>query len=134
MVLQPNHLAAILAHAERSTPEECCGILIGRAGRVEEVVVTRNLAENDRERRYAIDVRALIDTHKRARELGLEILGYYHSHPEGAARPSALDLEQALPGAVYLIVALAAGRATGARGWRLENGAFGEEPLEIHAA
>jgi len=133
MILENRHLEAIRRHAERAAPEECCGVLIGRRGReaeIVEVVPAQNAAEGDRRRRYAIEVRQLIETHKRARTLDLEVVGYYHSHPEGEAWPSAHDLDHAHPGVSYLIVGLEGGRAVEARAFRLRGEAFVEEKLE----
>lgn len=118
---------AMVRHAEGSFPEECCGILVGREGRVEEVVAAANVAAV-RRRRYTVEPRALVDAHRRARESGRTVLGYYHSHPRGDARPSEIDRRDAWPGVSYVILAVAAGRVTELRGWRLDAaGRFREE-------
>lgn len=76
--------------AARAAPEECCGILLGRPGTVEEARPARNVAA-DRTRRFEIDPQTLVDAHRAARAGGLQVLGYYHSHPAGPAEPSATD-------------------------------------------
>lgn len=131
MVLRRAQLAAIRDHAACSAPEECCGILLGEGGRVEEVRAAENVAETDRTRNYVIDVRALLDAHRHARERGWVVLGYYHSHPAGAAHPSRSDLEHALPEATYVIVGLAGDPDEEIRAWQLCNGDFTQEPVEI---
>ncbi|MCP4658038.1 MAG: M67 family metallopeptidase [bacterium] len=126
--------ARIGRHAERAYPEECCGILVGRRAegpvRIEEVVATDNAATRERTRRYLIPPEALLEAHRRARRTEREVVGYYHSHPDRAARPSEHDLEQAWPRASYLIVAVEAGRVAEIRSWRMnETGdGFVEEP------
>ncbi|MGH9464924.1 MAG: Mov34/MPN/PAD-1 family protein [Thermoanaerobaculia bacterium] len=128
-------LETIRRHAEASRPEECCGILLGEPGaegpRVAEVVPAGNAAPDDRRARYAIEPTDLLAAAKRARSLGLEIVGYYHSHPRGPAEPSERDGEHAWPEASYLIVGL--GHCGGPRSWRLRPGTveFEEEPLEV---
>lgn len=90
-------LATLRAEAERAAPEECCGLLLGRAGpagigRIEQVMVAANVAPDPR-LRFEIDPVALLAGHKAARGGGPQVLGYYHSHPEGHPVPSATDCE-----------------------------------------
>ena len=85
-------------------------------------------AENvhpDRRRRYALAPEALLAAQKAARAEGLDLVGYYHSHPDHPPRPSAADRRDAWPGVSYLIVAVAGGAAGEARSWRLGAGAGG---------
>lgn len=90
-----------------------------------------NSADGDRSRRFAIAPEALFDEHRAAHEEGLEVVGYYHSHPSGDGRPSVRDLETAWPSVSYLIVAPRDGASTVVRSWRLrEDGrAFDEEEI-----
>ena len=112
-----------------SYPEECCGVLLGRMAAVEAIWPTANAHPGPRSKRYEIDVRELYEVHRAAREKGLEVVGYYHSHPDAPARPSARDRETALPGVSYLILAVTAGRIVDRRAWRFlgEDSPFGEE-------
>jgi len=126
-------------HAEESWPRESCGVLLGRlageARTVAEALRCRNV-DPAPERRYQLDPRELLAAVKRARRRGEEILGFYHSHPDGPARPSAADLFEAeWPGCAYLVTAVAGGRAGATRAFVLlcEGGAgkrFAEEPVE----
>ncbi len=122
-------VARIHSHAERAYPEECCGVLVGRGRRVERSVEAANVAPGERARRYAIDSEVLLAVHQEARRARREVVGYYHSHPDRPARPSAFDLECAWPGASYLIVALEDARVVELRSWRIDpGGRFEEEP------
>ncbi len=134
--------AADLERLEREAraryPAECCGILIGEGGgagrrvRIVEVVAAANM-ERRRPDRYAIDPRALLAAHKRAREEGRAVVGYYHSHPERSAVPSEVDRASAWPETSYLILEVRRGGGFRARSWRLDSGgaAFEEEKVEL---
>jgi len=88
-------LELLLAEAERAHPRECCGLLLGTAaGRIDSARPARNLAP-DPARHFEIDPQALVDAHRAERQGGPLLLGYYHSHPTGIARPSATDRAQA---------------------------------------
>ena len=106
-------LERILAEAARAAPEECCGILLGRDGLIEETRPAPNVAP-DPLRRFEIDPQALVDAHRAARGNGPQILGYYHSHPGGSAEPSATDRAQSAgDGRVWAIAG-----ETGVAFWR----------------
>lgn len=83
-------LATLHEDARRAAPEECCGLLLGRGQRIDEVRAAANLAEN-RHVHFEIDPVVLLAAHKEARAGGPEVMGYYHSHPTGICVPSATD-------------------------------------------
>jgi proteasome lid subunit RPN8/RPN11 len=129
----------IRRHAESSYPEECCGFLIGRtaadASSVERIVPAGNERQESRHNRYLISPEAVLAAHKAARAQGLDVIGYYHSHPDHPARPSAFDREHAWPGLSYLIVSIEQGSQVDARSWRLRDDRedFDEETLDAAA-
>jgi proteasome lid subunit RPN8/RPN11 len=97
-------LEALQAEAARAMPEECCGLLLGRNGVIDEAHPAANVAA-DPLRRFEIDPQTLVDAHRAARGGGPQVLGYFHSHPTGPAEPSATDREQAgHDGSVWAIV------------------------------
>jgi len=97
-------LGRMLAEAAASAPEECCGLLLGNRA-IEEVRPATNVAA-DRRRRFEIDPQALVDAFRAAREGGPEVIGYYHSHPDGPGEPSGIDRALAAgDGKVWAIVA-----------------------------
>ena len=112
-------LDRMLAEAARAMPEECCGILLGSEGRIEDAKPAPNMAAEPR-RRFEIDPQALVDAHRAARRGGPQVVGYFHSHPIGPAEPSASDRAQAAhDGSVWAIVA-----EQGATFWRDEEAGF----------
>lgn len=121
---------AILAHAA-SSADEVCGLLLGRGARVTSVLPVANVAA-DPSRWFEVDPRALLAAHRAARAGADPVIGHYHSHPSGAAAPSARDAAAAAgDGAFWLIVAggdMAAWRAV-AGGAVL--GAFVAVPLRL---
>ncbi len=132
------HLQALHRHAEATYPEECCGFLIGRklhdeppTVMVEQVLAAHNDREDQRHSRFVIAPETVLATHKRARAQQLDVVGYYHSHPDAPARPSELDREFAWPDLSYLIVSVRKGRVAQTRSWRLrgDRGRFEEEDV-----
>jgi len=108
------------AHAERVYPEECCGVLLGTRGgsreNDERTVVEVRACVNTRagtRGRYAIAPEELVAVQRAARERRLEIIGFYHSHPDHPAEPSGFDLDHSCwPSDSYIIVAVEKGRAS----------------------
>jgi proteasome lid subunit RPN8/RPN11 len=103
---------ALRRHAEAAYPEECCGVLVGLAGpggrHAREALPCANQADR-RRARYSIDERDILRIVKSSRARGEEILGFYHSHPDGPAQASAADLADAWwPGCSYLVTGVAA--------------------------
>lgn len=96
--------------AAAATPaQECCGLLVGlrqgNLGRVEALVPARNVAA-DPARSFEIDPATLLATHREARGQGRQVIGHWHSHPNGRCAPSARDAARALDnGQIWMIVA-----------------------------
>jgi len=116
-------LESIVAHAREAAPEECCGLLLGRDGAIREASRARNIAD-DPATRFLVDPKDHIDGRRAARERGLEVVGFYHSHPRSPVEPSARDLEEfSYPDRLCAIVSLRAEPAEVAL-FRLEGGCF----------
>jgi len=129
----------IHAHLERVYPDEGCGLLVGRFGpgarRVERVEPVGNRAPADRACRYAIDPEDFLAIEKRARLEGLEVVGFYHSHPDHPAEPSSTDRAAALTHYSYLIAGVRGGRVAELRAWRFDpDTGFAPESLAVVAA
>ena len=119
-------LHALRAHAERAYPEECCGVLLGKAEagvkQVTTVLPLENSAPSERECRYLIAPEVMFGLQRGEREAGREILGFYHSHPDHTPEPSETDRVEAWEGWIYLIVSVREGKAAEERAWVLEDG------------
>jgi proteasome lid subunit RPN8/RPN11 len=118
---------AVVAHARAVRPAECCGILLGAGRLIVEAVPARNLSPHPT--RFLIDPKDHIDTRRDARARGLEVLGFYHSHPHSPPWPSETDTSEACyDEAVHLIVSLA-GASAEARLFRIVAGTVTELAL-----
>jgi proteasome lid subunit RPN8/RPN11 len=125
--IAPGVLEAVVAHALGARPFECCGILLGREDEIVEAVRTGNLARSAN--RFLIDPGDHINVRRAARDRGLEVIGFYHSHPGSTAEPSETDLAEAsYPNHLYLIVGLGPSPPE-ARLFRLAGGGFIELSL-----
>ena len=117
---------AIRRHGEETFPYECCGALIARTSSgdgviVEAVVPLANTTEEGPRRRFLVRPSDYRDAERRALELGGELVGFYHSHPDHPARPSQYDLDHAWPTFAYVIVSVASGRAGDITLWWLTD-------------
>lgn len=147
MIRIPEPLAQrIRGHAAEAYPEECCGVLVGSdadegegdrterrgAREIREIRAVENARTGRRERRYLIPPEVLLELEKELREGNLEVLGFYHSHPDHPAEPSAFDREHAWPWYSYVIVPVREGEAAEPRSWRLapDRSRFDEEAIE----
>ncbi len=123
-------LEEIGRRALRAYPEECCGILIGKlpSGNnapttVEHALPSNNLAEAEkRPTFYTIDPAAILHADQFARGNNLEIIGFYHSHPDHPARPSKTDAALGWEVYTYLIVSISKDAVLESRAWRFTPG------------
>ena len=135
---------ALRAHGEETYPHECCGVLLGRGSgeeerHVVEVVRCGNTRGDRPQDRYNIDPREVIRIQRQGYERGLEIVGFYHSHPDHPARWSQTDLAEAhWIGCSYIITSVEKGRAVTTNSFALlgsteEDKRFEDEPLEVES-
>ena len=128
-------LEAIQEHGAEGYPHEICGIMLGPRGdgTVSEVRRARNIIVERARDRYEIDPRDHIRIQREADAEGLDIVGYYHSHPDHPAQASRFDTERAWAGYVYLIVSIERGKAVDQNCFVADKdgGPFRPEPLEV---
>jgi proteasome lid subunit RPN8/RPN11 len=151
--LNNEQLECIHSHGEREYPNECCGMLLGRADgdakEVSEVVPLKNLrldsaraqellplddpGRESEKNRFLIDPLEQLRVEREARSRGLDVLGYYHSHPDHPARPSNYDREHAWPWYSYVILSVERGNAAEMTSWVLSEDRlrFDPEPLKL---
>src|SRR6266496_1180848 len=124
--IKPPQLGVMREHAERDYPYECCGLLIGRFldhGRkqVMGIYPISNAREEEHKRnRFLIRPEELMRGEQTAKALKLEVLGFYHSHPDCPAVPSQYDLDHAWPTYSYVVVSVLKGTAQALRSWELQ--------------
>ena len=128
----------IQAAGVEAYPNECCGIMFGSEEGDIHVVKALRPIENAREsgeqyHRFLITAEDMMQAELEARRLGLEIVGFYHSHPDQPSKPSDYDREHALPFYSYIILRVAEGRPELMTSWLLRTSreAFDSEPIEI---
>ncbi len=132
--LAPEQIVKIRQHGESDYPFECCGLLLGtfHADRktVVEIYAISNAREEEAKRnRFLIRPEELMKGEQYARAKGMDVVGFYHSHPDDRAVPSQYDLDHGWPTYSYIVVAVENGRAIDLRSWVMEadRGKFNEE-------
>ncbi|MBI3753686.1 MAG: M67 family metallopeptidase [Deltaproteobacteria bacterium] len=129
----------IINHAKETYPYEACGALAGKqkqgSGRVpsgrgqgsrteKDVLKFYSMENINKDRandRYEINPKELLKIEKEAKANGLQVIGFYHSHPDHPDRPSALDKERAWPLYSYVIIAVHNGRDVSVKSWTFED-------------
>jgi [CysO sulfur-carrier protein]-S-L-cysteine hydrolase len=130
LILEQAHYLAMIRHARRCAPLEACGLL---AGKGEQVLVTLGIPNAERSPvRFSMEPRAQWRAFQRFENAGLELLGIYHSHPNGPAFPSTTDIALALYPVTQVILCRAAGKWS-ARAFLLQTSEVSELTLEIRS-
>lgn len=127
-----------------SYPNECCGALLGRdagaegkstrtAREVLEIFPLVNRREDSPRNRFFVTAEDAHDADKAAQAQGLDLIGWYHSHPDHPAKPSEYDREHAWPWYSYIIVSVQNGNPRDMTSWRLQDdrSAFAAEEVAI---
>ena len=134
--VSPGHLQQICTHAERTYPEECCGLLLGTINEDRKVLIEVRQAENcwdeaetfagivkpgSNRDRFSIAPQVMLQVQKEARDRHLAIVGIYHSHPNHPAIPSEFDRAIAWQQYSYIIVSVVQGRVGDLYSWTLDD-------------
>ena len=129
---------AIREQGEHTFPYECCGFMLGKEDengrRFTELISAENTRAENKERRFEITPKAFMDAERYAEKNGLELLGFYHSHPNHPAKPSDYDLAHAWPRYSYVIVSVMEGKSADMTSWILkeDRSAFDEQNIMPH--
>ncbi|MDR0220102.1 MAG: M67 family metallopeptidase [Lachnospiraceae bacterium] len=138
MIFVDNALAdAIRREGERAYPNECCGVLLGDIDEndhkvlhlIEPIVNSRE--EGEQYHRFLITPEDIMRAEQKARSLKMDVLGFYHSHPDCPAKPSDYDKEHALPFYSYIILSVFEGVAGETTSWELDSDRAGFHVEEI---
>ena len=137
ITIAEQQLNEIREHGVRDYPYECCGLLLGRFGSDTKIVsetypISNAREESAKRNRFLITPEELMRGERYARDHDLEVVGFYHSHPDSPAVPSQYDLEHAWPTYSYIIVSTSAGRATDLFSWEQEpdRSRFNQEEIQ----
>ena len=127
-------LEEIQSHGTETFPDECCGALIEVGGTIVEAFRLPNTTGGPAARRFRIGPEGYRLAESHARERQGSLAGFYHSHPNEPARPSAYDLELAWPNLTYIIISINAAVPGDVRAWRLrdDRSGFDEGEIEWH--
>ena len=124
---------AIRAHGRETYPHECCGALVGRDSLVTSAVPLPNTTDEGPRRRFLVRPSDYREAERAAVDAGVDLLGFYHSHPDHPAVPSQYDLDHAWPSFSYVIVSVVSGDPADLRSWTLrdDRSAFDEETVAV---
>ena len=141
LVLEPEQLEQIRAHARSTYPEECIGILGGTftgegsamVKTVAEVRCFPNARADSRHNRSEIAPIEILKLDREYRKRKLTMVAFYHSHPDHPCRPSEFDRQHAMPFHSYVIVKIDQGEPVDVTSWTLQEdgGGFDSEPIQI---
>ncbi len=126
----------IRAHGAETYPHECCGALLGKDSEPREILglfPLINRRDDSPRNRFSVSTADVVEAEKIARQQGLDVVGWYHSHPDHPAQPSQYDRDHAWPWYSYIIVSVAEGQPQDMTSWRLNDDReqFSPEAIEI---
>jgi proteasome lid subunit RPN8/RPN11 len=136
---------ALRAHSEETYPNECCGVLLGKniakesdaiaaINHVQQIVRAGNTRTDSAHNRYNIAPQELVKIQRQARGLGLDIVGFYHSHPDHPAQWSQTDFAEAhWLGCSYIITSVEQGKAATTNSFLLSGTAEDDKKFEDEA-
>ena len=136
-ILIPKHLAEnINSHGTEIYPHECCGVLLGSVEKethiVKQLLPVENEFDGAKNNRFLITPEIYRKSDEYARKHGLDIIGFYHSHPDSPAQPSEYDRDHAWPWYSYIIVSIKNKKAGELLCWRLEDDRSKFRPTDIN--
>lgn len=110
----------MVAHAEKTYPDECCGVMLGQSDAIKtvcEAVALDNAATGSHRARYELRPDDLLRADREARERKMEVIGIYHSHPDCDAYFSQTDLKNSCPWYSFVVLSVKGGRFDHAHSW-----------------
>jgi proteasome lid subunit RPN8/RPN11 len=131
-------LHRIHAHGVETYPHECCGALLGRDSdalrEVLDLLPLANRRDDSPRNRFEVTPEDVLLAERTGREKKLELIGWYHSHPDAPARPSEFDREHAWPWYSYVIVSVQKGEPRDTTSWRLQDDRSAYDPEALESA
>lgn len=136
--LDAQHIQEMETHGKEAYPEECCGAMLGHMTEngdktVVKLVRIENSSAQNRHRRFEVTAGDYMRLEKEAKQLSLQLLGFYHTHPDHPAEPSQTDLQYAWPFFSYIILSVRNGKASEMNSFELDPdaSAFAAEVLQV---
>jgi proteasome lid subunit RPN8/RPN11 len=136
MMISEKLIDEIKLEGERAYPNECCGIIFGRLLQDSNIKcgeslqsISNSFDDGEKYRRFLIKPEDMMRAERFARKNEIDIVGFYHSHPDCEAVPSEYDRSNALPVYSYIIVSVENGTAVDVRSWELTENVFYSEKL-----
>lgn len=135
----------IRKHGAETYPHECCGALLGRDAdlggdrkglrEILDCLPLVNRRDDSPNNRFSIAPMDVIEADRAAQARGMDLIGWYHSHPDHPAKPSEYDRNHAWPWFSYIIVSVRAGLPKEMTSWRLndDRSEYSQEAIEIHS-
>jgi len=137
LFLSGEHEASIRAAGLAAHPDECCGVMIGeidgdgkKTVRLTQAIVNAG-EDGEKYHRFLITPEDMLRAEQTARAAKMEVVGFYHSHPDCAAVPSQYDKDHALPFYSYVIVSVEKDNAKELLSWELSSDRKVFSPEEI---
>lgn len=128
--LEQEYAREMIAHAQEEMPNECCGLLAGKGGKIVKLYRARNSHHSPVS--YNVDPKELLAFYNELEASGWDLLGIYHSHTHSEAYPSATDVRLAAwPDSIYFIVSLQDPKNPVLKAFRIREGVIEEEGLEL---
>ncbi|MBR1445109.1 MAG: M67 family metallopeptidase [Firmicutes bacterium] len=134
--ISENLLKEIESNAERKYPNECCGIIFGKTENdIKNAMFTKEInnsfGEGEEYHRFLINAEDMMKSELYAREKGIDIVGFYHSHPDAQAVPSEYDRVHAMPIYSYIITSVIKGKIGRTKSYELHDNKFMEEEIDF---
>jgi proteasome lid subunit RPN8/RPN11 len=128
--------AAMVEHGRACFPKECCGIMLGTVDDPQRVctiaIPCRNAYEGDQKDRFQLDPKDQLAADRRARELGVSVIGFFHSHPNEDAYFSATDLKNSWPWYTNVVMSIRDGEFSHAKAFIANDDQSAAAPQELH--
>lgn len=136
LTIEAQPWAAMIEHGRASFPRECCGIMLGTADDPRRVctvaIPCRNAYEGDQKDRFQLDPKDQLAADRRARELGLSVIGFFHSHPDEDAYFSSTDLKNSWPWYSNVVMSIRSGEFAGAKAFIANDDQTAADLEELH--
>lgn len=136
LTIEPAAWRVMVEHGRACFPKECCGIMLGTvdgdARRCTIAIACRNAYDGEQKDRFQLDPKEQVAADRKARELGLDVLGFFHSHPGEDAYFSSTDLKNSWPWYSNVVMSIRDGEFAGAKCFIANDDQTACDPEELH--